>query len=576
MTSPTVTLNTIPNRKWWKEAVVYQIYPRSFKDSNGDGVGDIPGIIQKLDYIKSLGIDVVWLNPIYTSPNDDNGYDISDYRNIMQEMGTMEDFDALLKGLHDRGIKLVMDLVVNHCSDEHEWFQQSKSSRDNIYRDYFHWWPAENGVPPKRWSFFDEDENAWRYDETTDAWYLHYFSRKQPDLKWENEAVRKEVYELIKFWFDKGVDGFRMDVITFISKDTTFPELPPEFNGNFIDYYAQGPQLHAYLQEMNREVLSKYDVMTVGEGAGLHLEEALKLTDEDRHQLNMFFHFDHIDYGKRKTDFMYADNNNRSLVEMKRIFTKWNDIFSQKGWGTVYFGNHDQSRMVSRFGNDDPKYRDFSAKLLYTFLLSMRATTYVYYGDEIGMKNIRFTNIKDYRDIQTINYYHRLEKDGGNTEEFLQSHAEVCRDNGRTPMQWDTTLHAGFTEAEPWIKVNPDYFTVNAEAAEANGNSILHYFRKMVQLRKENLALVYGEYKLLDEENPHIYAFTRHQVFENGAEEKWLILLNFSKELLLFEAHNFVDYTTEELMISNYEVKDYNAKGSFELHPYEARIYKLL
>ena len=375
--------------------VVYQVYPRSFQDSDGDGIGDIRGITSRLDYIKSLGVDVVWLNPVYQSPNDDNGYDISDYRAIMREMGTMAEFDAMLEGMHRRGIKLIMDLVVNHTSDEHPWFRQSRSSRDNPYRDYYHWWPAERGTPAHRWSFFDEEGSAWRYDSTTRAYYLHYFSRKQPDLKWENPRVRREVYEIMRFWFDKGVDGFRMDVIPFISKDTTFPPLPASYNGNYVAYYAKGPRLHEYLREMNREVLSRYDVMTVGEGGGVAVEDALNLVGDDRHELQTFFQFELVDrWGRRPDNWLYPDSTNRSLPELKRVFTKWDSVFATSGWGTVFLGNHDQSRMVSRYGNDDPRYRTTASKMLHTFLLTMRGTPYIYNGDEIGMANIRFTDIR--------------------------------------------------------------------------------------------------------------------------------------------------------------------------------------
>jgi oligo-1,6-glucosidase len=499
-----------PRRAWWKEVVVYQVYPRSFQDGDGNGVGDLRGIVSRLNYIKSLGVDVVWLNPVYQSPNDDNGYDISDYRAIMREMGTMADFDSLLQGLHRRGLKLVMDLVVNHTSDEHPWFQQSRSSRTNPYRDFYHWWPAEKGTPAKRWSFFDEEGSAWRYDSTTRAYYLHYFSRKQPDLKWENPRVRREVYDLMKFWFEKGVDGFRMDVIPFISKDTTFPPLPAAYHGDFVAYYAKGPRLHEYLKEMNREVLSKYDVMTVGEGGGVAVEDALKFVAEDRHELQTFFQFELVDHwGRRPSNWLYPDSGNRSLPALKEVFTKWDSVFATSGWGTVFLGNHDQSRMVSRYGNDTPPYRNASAKMLQTLLLTMRATPYIYNGDELGMANIRFTDIRDYRDLMTINYYNRLKREGGDLRAFLAGQAEVSRDNGRTPMQWTGDCNAGFTGGMPWIRINPDYRVVNVAVEERDTGSVLHYFRRMIQLRKSEPALVYGRYQLLDRENPEVYAYTR-------------------------------------------------------------------
>jgi oligo-1,6-glucosidase len=502
--------HTAPGRTWWKEVVVYQVYPRSFQDSDGNGVGDLRGITSRLDYIKRLGIDVVWLNPVYQSPNDDNGYDISDYRAIMSEMGSMADFDMMLRGMHDRGIKLVMDLVVNHTSDEHYWFRQSRSSRTNPYRNYYHWWPAEKGTPPKRWSYFDEEANAWRYDSTTSAYYLHYFSRKQPDLNWENPRVRQEVYALMRFWFEKGVDGFRMDVIPFISKDTTFPALPASYQGNYVGYYARGPYLHEYLREMNREVLSKYDVMTVGEGGGVTVDDALKFVAEDRHELQTFFHFELMDYwGRRAGNFLYPDSGNRSLPVLKGIFTKWDSVFASSGWGTVFLGNHDQSRMVSRYGNDAPPYRKASAKMLHTLLLTMRATPYIYNGDEIGMANIRFSDIRDYRDLMTINYYNRLEREGGDLGEFLAAQAELSRDNGRTPMQWSADTNAGFTTGVPWIKVNPDYRAINIAAEERDTSSVLHYFRRLIRLRKAEPVLVYGRYQLLDRGNPDVFAYTR-------------------------------------------------------------------
>ncbi len=513
-----------PKRAWWKEVVVYQVYPRSFQDSDSDGVGDLRGITSRLDYIKSLGVDVVWLNPVYQSPSDDNGYDISDYRAIMGEMGSMADFDAMLAGMHQRGIKLVMDLVVNHSSDEHEWFRQSRSSRDNPYRSYYHWWPAEKGTPPERWSFFDEEGSAWRYDSTTRAYYLHYFSRKQPDLNWENPRVRQAVYAVMKFWFDKGVDGFRMDVIPFISKDTTFPPLPAEYRGNYVAYYAKGPRLHQYLQEMNREVLRKYDVMTVGEGGGVSVDDALDFVAEDRRELQTFFHFELVDrWGRRPGNFMYSDSSNRSLLTLKEIFTRWDSVFARSGWGTAFLGNHDQSRMVSRYGNDAPPHRNASAKMLHTLLLTMRATPYIYNGDEIGMANIRFTDIRNYRDLMTINYYNRLKREGGDLQEFLAAQAEVSRDNGRTPMQWSADSNAGFTGGMPWIGVNPDYRIVNVAAAERDTSSVLHYFRRMVRLRESEPVLVYGRYQLLDRGNPDVFAYTR-----SLGERRLMVALSFS------------------------------------------------
>ena len=456
------------DRKWWKEAVVYQIYPRSFKDSNGDGIGDLRGITSELDYIKRLGIDVIWLNPIYGSPNDDNGYDISDYCSIMKEFGTMQDFDDMLKGMHARGLKLVMDLVVNHSSDEHEWFKQSRSSRDNPYRQYYHWWAAEKGKPAHRWSFFDVNGDAWKFDEKTNSYYLHYFSQKQPDLNWENPKLREEIFSMMRFWFDKGIDGFRMDVIPFISKDTTFPPLPPEYHGDYVRYYANGPHTHEYLQAMNEEVLSKYDSMSVAEGIGVTTEDALKYVDADRHELNMAYHFEGVGLGILPNSHKIPDPKGYSLVDFKNIYSKWDAVFADKGWGTIYLGNHDQPRMTTRWGNDSPQWRELSSKMLTTFLLTMRATPYYYGGDELGMTNIKFDKIEDYRDIESLNWY-KLEKSSGDVQRFIEAQKITARDNGRTPFQWDASSNAGFTTGTPWLKVNPNYTTVNV-AAEDKGS----------------------------------------------------------------------------------------------------------
>jgi oligo-1,6-glucosidase len=560
---------SIPKRAWWKEVVVYQVYPRSFQDSDGNGVGDIRGVISRLDYIESLGVDVVWLNPVYQSPNDDNGYDISDYRAIMPEMGTMADFDSMLAGMHRRGIKLVMDLVVNHTSDEHRWFQASRTNRNNPYRDYYHWWPAERGTPAKRWSFFDEEGDAWRYDSTTSAYYLHYFSRKQPDLKWENPRVRREIYETMRFWFEKGVDGFRMDVIPFISKDTTFPPIPARTPGEYIAYYAKGPELHRYLQEMNREVLSKYDIMTVGEGGGVAVEDALKFVAEDRHELQTFFQFEIVDrWGRRADNWLYADSTNESLITLKTILTKWDSVFATDGWNTVFLGNHDQSRMVSRYGNDSPRYRVPSSKMLLTLLLTMRATPYIYNGDEIGMTNIRFRDIGDYRDLMTINYYNRLQREGGDLQEFLRAQGEISRDNGRTPVQWSGDSNAGFTQGTPWIRVNPNHRTLNVAAAERDTTSVLHYFRRMIRLRKSEPTLAYGRYQLLDRENPEVFAYTRSL---NG--RTLMVALSFSPT----GGRTAVPagYAPGKTLISNLASSPVRG-GDIVLQPYQAVVLELL
>ena len=559
--------NISETRQWWKEAIVYQVYPRSFKDSDGDGVGDLKGIISKLDYIKSLGIDVVWLNPIFASPNDDNGYDISDYRSIMKEFGTMEDFNALLKGMHDRKIKLILDLVANHCSDEHDWFKQSKSSRNNPYRDYFHWWPAERGVPNMRYSKFDPDGNAWRYDSTTNAYYLHYFSRKQPDLNWENPKLRKEFYNMMQFWFDKGVDGFRMDAITFIAKDTTFPPIPSQYlqpGSNLDDYYASGEHLHDYFKEMNREVLSKNNVMTVAEAPGVNSTAAHLFVDQDRHELNMLYHFEGADYGYVPGKFKTPNPDGWDLVGLKAIYAKWDSTFEEKGWGTFYLANHDQPRMVTRWGNDTPAFREVSSKMLTTFILTMRGTPYYYFGDELGMSNIKFDRINQYKDIETISNYKQVVAKGGDTAAFLASMKITSRDNSRTPFQWDNTANAGFTTGTPWLDVNENYKTVNVAAEEKDPASCLHYFRKAVQVRKSNKVLVYGTSKLVDKFNKKVYAYTREL---DG--KKVLVALNFTAAPASFTPG--FDLSTVKILLGNYVHSSRNGI----LQPYEAVVYEI-
>jgi oligo-1,6-glucosidase len=545
----------VKDAKWWKEAVVYQIYPRSFKDSDGDGVGDLKGIISKLDYIKSLGIDAVWLNPIYTSPNDDNGYDISNYREIMKDFGTMEDFDVLLKEMHKRKIKLIMDLVVNHSSDEHDWFKQSRSSRDNPYRDYYHWWPAEKGKPPYRWSFFDVNSEAWKYDAKTDSYYLHYFSQKQPDLNWENPKLREEVYDIMRFWLDKGIDGFRMDAFQFASKDTTWPELPKGYEKDIIKYYGVGPHLHEYLQEMNKKVFSKYDIMTVAEGAGSSPADALQFVDPDRKELDIAYHFESVDIGKHVLDF--------GLVKYKKIFSRYDNAFKDKGWLAIFLANHDQPRMVSKFGNDTPKFREISSKMLSTFILTMRGTPFYYNGGELGMVNIRFDSIEDYQDVDTRNKYIGLKNKNGDLEGFLEGQKQTSRENGRTPFQWNTTKNAGFTSGTPWLKVNQNFKTVNAEEQEKDPKSVLNYFRKLVQVRKEIPALIYGKYTLLDENNSAVYAYTREL-----NNKKILVLLNFTNKKATYNL-NF-KLGKHEVILDNYE--DCNKVKSNSLRPYEAMI----
>lgn len=555
---------------WWKGAVIYQIYPRSFKDSNGDGIGDLQGIISELDYIESLNIDAIWLNPIYSSPNDDNGYDISDYRNIMTEFGTMEDFDKLLKEVHKRGIKLILDLVVNHTSDEHPWFIEARSSRDNPFYEFYHWWPVEKGTPPIRKSYFDEEGSAWKYNEATRSYYLHYFSRKQPDLNWENPQVRKEVYEMMKYWFDKGIDGFRMDSIPLISKDTDFPEIDLERYPKVFPYYAHGPHLHDYLHEMNRKVVSQYDVMTVGEGSEVQYKEASLFVAPQREELDMLYGFGPSQVRNETIPDSPDSGIEYSLIALKKMFSEW-DKGVGDGWPAIYLGNHDQSRILSRFSQDSGPYRELSSKMLSTFLLTMRGTVYWYAGDEIGMGNIKFKDIVQYKDVDTITNYKRILKEGGDTEEYLEKQKLIARDNARTPFQWNSSQNAGFTTGIPWIEVNPDYKKVNVAEEEVSPDSVLNYFKDAIKCRKENKELIYGDYFLIDEDNICIYAYLRQW---HG--EKILVTLNFSSHDAFMEKIDGIELTN--IILHNYKNRnqqDILLDNKLHLFPYEAIVWKL-
>lgn len=548
----------VPGRQWWKEEIVYQIYPRSFMDSNGDGIGDLQGIISRLDYVRSLGVTAIWLNPIYTSPNDDNGYDVSDYRNIMADFGTMADFDLMLKEMHDRDLKLIMDIVVNHSSDEHEWFKNSRSSRDNPYRDYYHWWPAEKGKPPYRFSLFDEHGDAWMYDSLTDAYYLHYFSRKQPDLNWENPKVRREVYDIMKFWAEKGVDGFRLDAFQFAGKDPAFPEFPKGFEKEFVKYYAMQGNLHQYLQEMHQEVFSKYKVMSVAEGAGNTFEDAHNLVDEERKELNMAYAFEGVDLAK---------SSGYDFLHFKDVFTRWDSAFAEKGWLSIFLANHDQARLVSRFGDDSEQFREASAKLLNTFILSMRGTPYCYFGDELGMTNIGFDRIEQYRDIAAINGYRKVKNAGGDLEAYMRDLKFSSRDNGRTPMQWDSTLNAGFSTATPWLPVNPNHAFINVAAQDRDSSSVLNHFRKLVTLRRNKPVLIYGKYEIFQKEHPQVYAYSR-----TLGQEMVLVLLNFSNRPADIDLAQLD--SVQEVLVNNYPTVTRQG-NSVTLLGYQALVFGL-
>ena len=550
-------------RAWWKEAVIYQIYPRSFQDSNGDGIGDLNGITMHLDYLKKLGIDVIWLSPVYKSPNDDNGYDISDYRDIMTEFGTMEDFDRMLAAAHERGIKIVMDLVVNHSSDEHKWFIESRKSKDNPYRDYYIWKDPKDGHEPTNWGS-NFSGSAWKFDETTGQYYLHLVSEKQPDLNWENPKVRDEVYDMMTWWCDKGIDGFRMDVISMISKVQSYPdgEVFDGVYGNANPYVCNGPRVHEFLQEMNRRVLSRYDIMTVGEAAGVTVDEAKRYANNEGTELNMVFHFEHTD-GSSNSESVIGKwtVNPPRLSYVRGILNKWQTELEGKAWGSLYWDNHDQPRAVSRFGNDSKEWREISAKMLATVLHMQKGTPYIYQGEEFGMTNTHFDSIDDCRDIEEINAYQQYVVDHKlvDSETMLRCFDTIARDNARTPVQWNDSPNAGFTTGTPWINVNPNYTEINAEAALADPNSVFYYYQKLISLRHTTPIIVYGTFRPLLESSEVIYAYEREldgkvlTVAANWTDKE--------QECTLFD-----DLGGEEL-ISNYE-----SHKDGVLQPYEARV----
>ena len=549
-------------KKWWKESVVYQVYPRSFCDSNGDGIGDLNGITSKLDYLKELGIDVIWLSPVYQSPNDDGGYDISDYQAIMDEFGTMEDFDRLLAAAHERGIKIVMDLVVNHSSDEHKWFIESRKSVDNPYRDYYIWRPAkEDGSLPNNWgSCFSGP--AWEYDKTTDMYYLHLFSKKQPDLNWENPVVRQEVYDMMNWWLEKGVDGFRMDVISLISKAPGLPDYEPESTG-YAAYNAgaNGPRVHEFLQEMREKALNNADTMTVGECAGVTLEEAKKYARSDGKELNMVFQFEHMEADFDEKTGKWTTKK-LDLRVLKEILTRWQKGLEDIAWNSLYWENHDQPRSVSRFGNDSDQYREISAKMLATCVHMMQGTPYVYQGEELGMTNCPFNKLENLRDLESINAFHELTEQGKISEEdMLAAINYKGRDNARTPMQWDDSAYAGFSTAEPWIMVNPNYNKINAKDQVSREDSVFKYYQKLIRLRHNSDLIVYGTYDLILDDDKDIYAYTR-----TLGDEKLIVYCNFSENTREVELPE--EFTNGKIFISNYDDAAVNEK--ITLRPYEA------
>ena len=549
-------------KRWWKESVVYQIYPRSFCDSNGDGIGDLNGITSKFDYLKELGIDVIWLSPVYKSPNDDNGYDISDYQAIMDEFGTMEDFDRMLAAAHERGIKIMMDLVVNHTSDEHKWFIESRKSTDNPYRDYYIWRPAkEDGSLPNNWgSCFSGP--AWEYDKTTDMYFLHLFSKKQPDLNWDNPVVRQEVFDMMNWWLDKGIDGFRMDVISLISKRPGLPDGTLGLNGYAtFDIAANGPHVHEYLQEMRQKALNNADTITVGECAGVTLEEAKKYARSDEKELNMVFQFEHMDVDGDEKAGKWTTRK-MDLRDMKEILTRWQKGLQDVAWNSLYWENHDQPRSVSRFGNDSDEYREISAKMLATCLHMMQGTPYVYQGEELGMTNCPFNTLENFRALESINAFHELTEQGKKTEEEMMAAISYKgRDNARTPMQWDDSTYAGFSTAQPWIMVNPNYTKINAKDQVNREDSVFKYYQKLISLRHNSDLIVYGTYDLLLADDPDIYAYTR-----TLDDDKLIVYCNFSDNTREVELPE--EFTNGKILISNYNDAAVNTK--ITLRPYEA------
>ena len=559
---------------WWKHAVVYQIYPRSFADSNGDGMGDLPGIISKLDYLAALGVDVIWLSPIYKSPQDDNGYDISDYQDVDPMFGTLDDVDTLLAEARKRDIRVVMDLVVNHTSDEHPWFIESRSSKDNPKRDWYWWRPARDGMEPgtpgaepNNWASFFSGP-AWEYNEATGEYYLHIFSKKQPDLNWENPEVRRAIYDMMNWWIDRGIDGFRMDVINMLSKNTDLPDGPPTGAGALGDgtpHFLSGPRIHEFLQEMHKEVFAGRDrkLLNVGEMPGATVEQARLYTDPDRNELDMLFQFEHVDLDRGEGHYTYSPLD---LRDLKASLGRWQEGLEDVGWNSLYWNNHDQPRIVSRFGNDE-EYRVESAKMLGTVLHMHRGTPYVYQGEELGMTNMQFDSIDDFHDIASVNHARAALADGADPDAVLDALRHFSRDNARTPVQWNDTEQAGFTTGEPWLPVNPNYTDINAEAAQRDPESVFHYYRRLIDLRHQEHVIALGDFTMLLPEDRSIYAFTR-----SLDDVTLLVLGNFSNEEVDVDLPDADEWVSEELLIGNYPPRE--GETGITLRPWEARVYK--
>jgi oligo-1,6-glucosidase len=568
-TSPVPTLE----EPWWKSAVVYQIYPRSFADSDGDGVGDIRGILDRVDYLADLGVDVVWVSPFYRSPMDDNGYDVSDYQDVDPLFGKLADIDELIAALHARGMKLVIDVVVNHTSDEHPWFVESRSSTDNPKRDWYWWRPPRGGMAagtpgaePTNWhSYFSG--SVWELDEASGEYYLHLFSRKQPDLNWENPQVRHAVYAMLRWWLQRGVDGFRMDVINMISKALPLqdgPLLPYGRYGDGTGHFLHGPRLHEFLQELHAEVIagSGKVLLTVAEMPGVTVEQAVDFTDPARAEVDMIFQFEHVglDQGPRGK----WDVRPLRLAELKQSLGRWQAALGERGWNSLYWDNHDQPRAVSRFGSDDPAYRELSAKMLGTVLHLQRGTPYVYQGQELGMTNVPFASIEDFRDIETLNHYRQAVAAGEEPDQVLAALRAISRDNARTPMQWDDGPHAGFTSGTPWLPVNPNYVDINAAAQVADPSSVYAHYRRLIAMRHAHPVVAHGDFTLLVPDDPVVYAFLRRL----GVVE-WLVAANFGAETVDLDLPEPDRWTGAELMLGNYPESPPRI-GRLDLRPWEA------
>ena len=548
-------------KKWWKEAVAYQIYPRSFMDSNNDGIGDLQGIISKLDYLKDLGIDVIWICPVYKSPNDDNGYDISDYQDIMSDFGTMEDFNELLSEIHKRNMKIIIDLVINHTSDEHPWFIESRSSKQNPKRDWYIWREGKDNKEPNNWESIFKG-SAWEYDENTKEYYLHLFSKKQPDLNWENEDMRNEIYKMINWWLDKGIDGFRVDAISHINKEEGLVDMDNPDNLKYVpsfDKHMNVEGIHDYLRELKENTFSKYDIMTVGEANGVKAEQATDWVGENDGKFNMLFQFEHIDLW---------NSSEFNLPNLKKVWNKWQVNLENDGWNALFIENHDITRVVSSWG-DDTRFLKESAKALGLLYFMHKGTPFIYQGQEIGMTNVKFNDINEYDDIRSINDYNQLINQGMSPKDALEHIWNTSRDNTRTPMQWDDSLNAGFSKSNPWIHVNPNYKYINVKEQLEDDDSILNFYKKMIKIKKSSECLIYGKYNLILEDDTNIFAYERIL-----NDEKFLVICNLKSESSNYK-YEKLTLKYENLILSNYNVDAHKDLNNFELKPWEARLYKI-